>query len=111
MNDIKSVITKEPMMMSDMAFWNPSEIIGSNPRPLDYSLYRAIITHRAWNQGIARIGFRKLEEDLMHRVGNKPYICLEYAFSFFDSAGGGRGAGTPVGAVLSGCSKTQSDGS
>ena len=60
--------------------WNPSEIIGSNPRPLDYSLYRAIITHRAWNQGIARIGFRKLEEDLMHRVGNKPYICLEYAF-------------------------------
>ena len=58
----------------------PSEIIGSNPRPLDYSLYRAIITHRAWNQGIARIGFRKLEEDLMHRVGNKPYICLEYAF-------------------------------
>lgn len=76
----KNVITKEPMMMSDMAFWNPSEIIGSNPRPLDYSLYRAIITHRAWNQGIARIGFRKLEEDLMHRVGNKPYICLEYAF-------------------------------
>ncbi len=58
----KNVITKEPMMMSDMAFWNPSEIIGSNPRPLDYSLYRAIITYRAWNQGIARIGFRKLEK-------------------------------------------------
>ncbi len=39
----KNVITKEPMMMSDMAFWNPSEIIGSNPRPLDYSLYRALL--------------------------------------------------------------------
>lgn len=76
----KNVVTATPMMLSDMAFWNPSEIIGNNPRPLDYSLYRAIITHRAWNQGIAGLGFRKLNQDLMHRIGNKPYICLEYAF-------------------------------
>lgn len=76
----KNAVTKTPMMLSDMAFWNPSEIIGSNPRPLDYSLYRAIITHRAWNLGISRIGYRRLEQDLMHRIGNKPYICLEYAF-------------------------------
>lgn len=76
----RNVITGTPMLMSDMAFWNPSEIIGNNPRPLDYSLYRAIITHRAWNQGIAQIGFRKLNQDLMHRIGNKPYVCLEYSF-------------------------------
>lgn len=76
----KNAVTGTPMMLSDMAFWNPSEIIGSNPRPLDYSLYRAIITHHAWNQGIAGIGFRRLNKDLMHRIGNKPYICLEYAF-------------------------------
>ncbi len=76
----KNAVTGTPMMLSDMAFWNPSEIIGSNPRPLDYSLYRAIITHHAWNEGIAEIGFRKLNQDLMHRIGNKPYICLEYAF-------------------------------
>lgn len=76
----KNVVTHTPMMLSDMAFWNPSEIIGNNPHPLDYSLYRAIITHRAWNQGIAGLGFRKLSQDLMHRIGNKPYICLEYAF-------------------------------
>jgi len=76
----KNTVTGTPMMLSDMAFWNPSEIIGSNPRPLDYSLYRAIITHHAWNEGIAEIGFRQLNQDLMHRIGNKPYICLEYAF-------------------------------
>lgn len=76
----KNVVTGTPMMLSDMAFWNPSEIIGNNPRPLDYSLYRAIITHRAWNSGIAGLGFRTLEQDLMHRIGNKPYICLEYSF-------------------------------
>ena len=76
----RNVVTDTPMMLSDMAFWNPSEIIGTNPRPLDYSLYRAIITRRAWNQGIAAIGFRKLDQDLMHQIGNKPYICLEYSF-------------------------------
>ncbi len=76
----KNTVTNTPMMLSDMAFWNPSEIIGNNPRPLDYSLYRAIITHRAWNWGIERIGYRKLDQDLMHRIGNKPYICLEYSF-------------------------------
>lgn len=76
----RNAVTGTPMMLSDMAFWNPSEIIGTNPRPLDYSLYRAIITRRAWNQGIAAIGFRKLDQDLMHQIGNKPYICLEYSF-------------------------------
>ena len=76
----KNAVTGTPMMLSDMAFWNPSEIIGNNPRPLDYSLYRAIITHRAWNEGIAALGYRSLSEDLMHRIGNKPYICLEYSF-------------------------------
>ncbi len=76
----RNVVTGTSMMLSDMAFWNPSEIIGSNPRPLDYSLYRTIITHRAWNEGIAAIGFRNLNQELMHQIGNKPYICLEYSF-------------------------------
>ena len=67
-------------MLSDMAFWNPSEIIGSNPRPLDYSLYRRIITHRAWNEGLRPLGYCPLEEDLMYQVGNKPYINLNYSF-------------------------------
>lgn len=76
----QNVVTGESMMLSDMAFWNPSEIIGNNPMPLDYSLYRAIITHRAWNQGIEKLGYRRLEQELMHQIGNKPYICLEYSF-------------------------------
>ncbi len=76
----KDVLTGKPMKLSDMAFWNPSEIIGSNPRPLDYSLYRRIITHRAWNQGLQPLGYCALEEDLMYQVGNKPYINLNYSF-------------------------------
>ncbi len=65
---------------SDMAFWNPAEIIGDNPRFLDYSLYREIITKKAWNDGLLRLGYRKVEGDLMYRFGNKPYINLEKSF-------------------------------
>lgn len=74
------VLSGKPMQLSDMAFWNPSEIIGSNPRPLDYSLYRRIITHRAWNEGLRPLGYCSLDEDLMYQVGNKPYINLNYSF-------------------------------
>lgn len=67
-------------ILSDMAFWNPSEIIGDNPHPLDYSLYRTIITHRAWNEGLVPMGYRKVCSDLMYRFGNKPYISIENSF-------------------------------
>ncbi|MCM1309150.1 MAG: gamma-glutamyl-gamma-aminobutyrate hydrolase family protein [Butyrivibrio sp.] len=75
-----SVLNGKTMMLSDMAFWNPSEIIGTNPRELEYSLYQEIITKNAWNKGIAEIGYRRLDEKLMYRLGNKPYISLEYSF-------------------------------
>lgn len=67
-------------ILSDMAFWNPAEIIGDNPHHLDYSLYRDIITHRAWNDGLVPMGYRKVSSDLMHQLGNKPYISLEDSF-------------------------------
>lgn len=65
---------------SDMAFWNPAEMIGDNPRNMDYSLYRYIITKRSWNEGIAALGYGIVDKELMYRFGNKPYISLEYAF-------------------------------
>lgn len=76
----KDAIDGKVMKLSDMAFWNPSEIIGANPKTLDYSLYREIITKRAWNSGIAKLGYRELDRDLMYQVGNKPYINLNYSF-------------------------------
>ena len=77
---LDGAIGYETVQLSDMAFWNPAEIIGANPHNLDYSLYREIITKRAWNEGIAQMGYRKLPKDLMYRIGNKPYIRLDYAF-------------------------------
>lgn len=69
-----------PMMFSDMAFWNPSEIIGANPHPLDYSLYLKILTSHAWNEGIRVLGYKTVTENLMYQLGNKPYISLDYSF-------------------------------
>ncbi|MGN0515029.1 MAG: gamma-glutamyl-gamma-aminobutyrate hydrolase family protein [Lachnospiraceae bacterium] len=68
------------MMFSDMAFWNPSEIIGANPHPLDYSLYLRILTSHAWNEGLRPLGYRPVYNDLMYKLGNKPYISLDYSF-------------------------------
>ncbi len=73
-------LLSDTMLLSDMAFWNPSEIIGANPRSLDYSLYRGIITSGAWNEGLLPLGYRKVEGDLMYRLGNKPYISLDKSF-------------------------------
>lgn len=77
---VQRLITSGNELLSDMAFWNPAEIIGDNPHPLDYSLYREIITHRAWNEGLVSMGYCTVVGDLMYRLGNKPYISIEKAF-------------------------------
>jgi len=72
--------TQKPMLLSDMAFWNPSEIIGVNPRYLDYSLYREIITKRTWIEGLLPLGYTDVLDELMCKIGNKPYISVDYSF-------------------------------
>lgn len=67
--NIKNIIDGNYMMFSDMAFWNPSEIIGTSPRTLDYSLYRFIITSKAWNEGLVPMGYRRLDDELMYKIG------------------------------------------
>lgn len=65
---------------SDMAFWNPAEMIGDSPRNLDFSLYREIITKSAWNTGLLPIGYRTVPGELMYRFGSKPYVSVEKSF-------------------------------
>lgn len=77
---IKDAFTNLPMIWSDMAFWNPAEIIGTNPKTLDYTLYKEIITSRAWNEGLIHMGYKKVPHNLMRRFANKPFISLEYSF-------------------------------
>ncbi|MFC2061369.1 PEP-utilizing enzyme [Elusimicrobiota bacterium] len=76
----RQIANYDSQFLSDMAFWNPSEIIGDNPHPLDYSIYREIITRRAWNAGLTHMGYSPVKQELMVKYGNKPYISLEHAF-------------------------------
>ena len=78
--DIGNKLYEKNTILSDMAFWNPAEIIGENPHPLDFSLYREIITKSAWNQGLHSIGYKDVDGDLMYKIGNKPYISLRQSF-------------------------------
>lgn len=69
-------------IFSDMADWNPAEIIGNNPYPLDYSLYDFLIMKHAWYQGRVILGYSKFNpHSLMVKYGNKPYVDVRVSFN------------------------------
>ncbi len=67
-------------ILSDSAYWNIKSQLGTNPRPLDYSLFRELITMRVWNESIVPMGYTKNEGELMQKVGNKPYTSVNSTF-------------------------------
>ena len=74
--------SKEICVFSDMADWNPAEIIGNNPNPLDYSLYNFLIMKSVWYKGRTKIGYRKPKKNnLMVKFGNKPYVDIKQSFN------------------------------
>ena len=67
--------SKKKIIFSDMADWNPSEIIGSNPNILDYSLYDFLIMNKSWYLGRKEIKYQiPPNPNLMVKFGNKPYV-------------------------------------
>lgn len=68
-----------PVLLSDMAFWNPAEIIGDRPKPLDYSLYDELVMDGAWNEGLRPLGYSRVSGSLMWRFASKPYVDVELA--------------------------------
>ena len=78
---IKKKITGEnDLVLSDMAFWNPAELIGDRPNHLAYSLFKYLIMDSAWNEGLESIGYTKVDECLIEKIANKPYIIVNHAF-------------------------------
>jgi phosphoenolpyruvate synthase/pyruvate phosphate dikinase len=77
-----SSILSKPLILSDMADWNPAEIIGSNPNPLDYSLYDYLIMKNAWFAGRLFLDYRSFKpHSLMMKFGNKPYVNTNISFA------------------------------
>ena len=69
-------------IFSDMADWNPAEIIGNNPNLLDYSLYDYLIMTDAWTKGRTKIGYQNIgRTSLMVKFGNKPYVNVRLSFN------------------------------
>lgn len=69
-------------IFSDMADWNPSEIIGDNPNLLDYSLYDYLIMKDAWHKGRSAINYQNTHPyNLMVKFGNKPYVDVRGSFN------------------------------
>ena len=69
-------------IFSDMADWNPAEIIGNNPNLLDYSLYDFLIMRNSWSVGRAHLGYQNVESyRLMRKFGSKPYVDTRGSFN------------------------------
>jgi glutamine kinase len=83
-------------ILGKMPDWNPVEMIGATPRPLAASLYRRLITDRAWRVARARMGYAEPRGwPLMVLLGGQPFIDARLSFHSFlpaalDSAVGER---------------------
>jgi hypothetical protein len=63
--------------LSVMADWNPAEMLGLRPMPLDVSLYDELVMSGAWADGRMSIGWRKpSDRNLMTVVADRPYVKM-----------------------------------
>ena len=84
---IKNIYKKEinhlgdgDVILSDMGFWNPAELIGDRPLPLGESLFNEILMNDIWNSSLLPLGYSKSKGSLSTKIGNKPYINLKKSF-------------------------------
>ena len=68
--------------LSNMADWNPAEMIGVNPKPLAQSLYEKIITNNVWSKSRSLLGYQDLSKNrLMIFVAGSPYINVSLSLA------------------------------
>lgn len=69
-------------LFGDMPDWNPSEIIGSRPNTLDYTIYSFIVTDEVWHEARTSLGYYDVfPAELMVSFGKKPYIDTRISFN------------------------------
>jgi phosphohistidine swiveling domain-containing protein len=72
------------VLLSNMADWNPAEMIGRYPSPLAVSLYRYLITDQMWAVQRAACGYRDLRGlPLMHLIAGSPFIDVAASLASF----------------------------
>lgn len=79
-----SVLCGQKIAYGVMPDWNPAEIIGINPRPLAFSLYRYLITDRIWGESREVCGYRSTSpRPGIISFAGKPYVDVRMSFTSF----------------------------
>ncbi|VVC03229.1 Pyruvate phosphate dikinase, PEP/pyruvate binding domain [Candidatus Burarchaeum australiense] len=67
-----------------MPDWNPAEIIGVDPKPLAFSLYRHLITDTVWPQAREEVGYKAIGyQPGICSLAGKPYVDIRMSFNTF----------------------------
>ena len=79
----RDFIRKNPATIwSNMADWNPAEMLGEHPKPLDVSLYRYLIANGTWTKARASLGYRDTSpKALIDDIAGYPYINVAASFA------------------------------
>jgi phosphohistidine swiveling domain-containing protein len=71
-------------VLGQMPDWNPAEMIGRAPRALAFSLYRTLITDRAWSEARKLMGYAVPGgHPLMVSLAGQPFIDTRLSFNSF----------------------------
>ncbi len=90
-------IVGDSPVYSDMADWNPAEMIGQTPRPLAMSLYRYLITDQIWCTARQAMGYRQFApEPLLVSLGGRPYIDVRLSLNSLLPEGLDRGTADAI---------------
>ena len=82
--NFKENIFGNTTLFSNMTDWNPAEMIGIQPKPLDYSLYCYLITNKSWAVARKKMGYNDIsDKKLLVLLSGKPYIDIRRSFNSF----------------------------
>jgi len=71
-------------LLGIMPDWNPAEMIGVVPHPLAMSLYRELITKRAWSHAREEMGYKMMPDvELMVSLFGRAYIDVRNSMNSF----------------------------
>lgn len=74
-------IDRAGSIWSDMADWNPAELLGDRPQPLARSLFEFLISDGAWLLGRSSLGYRSVwPTRLVLSIAGKPYVDVRRSF-------------------------------
>jgi hypothetical protein len=71
-------------IFGEMPDWNPAEIIGTQPKPLAWSLYGYIIMRSVWREARGLMGYREpFPSQLLVEIAGRPYVDVRCSFNSF----------------------------